>query len=347
MDEDKAVTATFTEDCYTLAVTIVGSGSVAKNPDETCYAYDTVVTLTPTADPGWTFDGWSGADVADLVDVGGGNWTITMNSNKAVIATFVEDCDTPIANAGGDQCIQLDCASEVEVYFDGSGSSGTGLIYDWDFGDGSDIANDAGPNPSHIYSAGTYTVTLTVTDSCDNRVSDIVTITVHPPCDLPDTLTVSSLTLYSGHYLKVKFSGYSGDIGSGWYYGWCAHSDLIGLPKTGQQLHVYCTLDASLELADYWPKINWIVNNRTDYTRSQVQDAIWHYIHGKTVSGKALELVNKADDHGDFCPAIGKKFIVLLTPQEIDADIYEGIYRCITGEEQPILIEVVRVDHCG
>ena len=42
--------------------------------------------------------------------------------------------------------------------------------YDWSFGDGSEAQN-AGPTPSHVYSAaGTYTVTLTVTDNlgCSN-----------------------------------------------------------------------------------------------------------------------------------------------------------------------------------
>jgi len=34
MDGDKTVTATFTQDQYTLTVNTVGSGSVAKNPDQ-------------------------------------------------------------------------------------------------------------------------------------------------------------------------------------------------------------------------------------------------------------------------------------------------------------------------
>lgn len=53
------------------------------------------------------------------------------------------------------------------VAFDGAASSdpdGTVSRYDWDFGDGSGVA-DGGVAPSHTYKAsGTYTVTLTVTD---------------------------------------------------------------------------------------------------------------------------------------------------------------------------------------
>jgi hypothetical protein len=54
------------------------------------------------------------------------------------------------------------------VTFDGTGSSdpdGDPLTYDWDFGDGSPIAYDAGPTPSHTYDDnGVYDICLTVTD---------------------------------------------------------------------------------------------------------------------------------------------------------------------------------------
>ena len=46
------------------------------------------MTLTPVADPGESFVGWSGTDAGDLVDIGGGSWTITMNENKDLTATF-------------------------------------------------------------------------------------------------------------------------------------------------------------------------------------------------------------------------------------------------------------------
>lgn len=52
--------------------------------------------------------------------------------------------------------------------FDASGSTdsdGRVVRYDWDFGDNTKLDN-AGPTPTHIYAnAGTYTVTLTVTDN--------------------------------------------------------------------------------------------------------------------------------------------------------------------------------------
>jgi uncharacterized repeat protein (TIGR02543 family) len=80
---DTVITATFTPGTYTLAVYIVGQGRVDKDPDRAAYLYGDVVTLTAEADPGWTFDGWSG----DLSGTGSCK-TITMTHNTTVTATF-------------------------------------------------------------------------------------------------------------------------------------------------------------------------------------------------------------------------------------------------------------------
>jgi hypothetical protein len=89
MDEDKSVTATFTEDEYAVTVTIVGDGVVNNTPGNP-YAYGQTATLEPDADPGWSFDGWSGSDVGDLVDNGDGTWDLLMDEDKSVTATFTE-----------------------------------------------------------------------------------------------------------------------------------------------------------------------------------------------------------------------------------------------------------------
>ena len=66
----------------------------------------------------------------------------------------------------------------VPVTFNGNGSSdpdGTIVQYDWDFGDGTSAPN-AGPTPSHTYAtAGTFTVSLTVTD--DGGLTNTATTT--------------------------------------------------------------------------------------------------------------------------------------------------------------------------
>jgi len=83
MDGDKSVTATFAQDEYTLTINIVGNGSVAKSPDQATYHDGDVVQLTATADPGWTFDSWTG----DLTGSTNPD-TITMDGDKSVTATF-------------------------------------------------------------------------------------------------------------------------------------------------------------------------------------------------------------------------------------------------------------------
>jgi uncharacterized repeat protein (TIGR02543 family) len=85
MNGNKTIGATFTQLQRGLTVNVVGSGTVAKNPDKVEYNHGEVVQLTVTPAEGWTFSGWSG----DLT--GSANpASITMDANKSVTATFVE-----------------------------------------------------------------------------------------------------------------------------------------------------------------------------------------------------------------------------------------------------------------
>ena len=78
------ITATFTQDAYALDVPIVGEGDVARDPDQATYHYGDAVTLTATADPGWTFAGWSGdLGAAEVI-------TITIEGNTIITATFTQ-----------------------------------------------------------------------------------------------------------------------------------------------------------------------------------------------------------------------------------------------------------------
>ena len=77
-----------------------------------------------------------------------------------------------------------DGTAPLAVTFDGSASSdpdGDALSFEWDFGDGSPVANDHG-STSHIYvTPGSYTAVLTVTDPSGEADSDSIGITVRPP----------------------------------------------------------------------------------------------------------------------------------------------------------------------
>jgi len=97
MTGDKAATATFALQQYTLTVTKAGTGSGTVTSDPAgincggdcseVYNYGTSVTLTATPDAGSTFTGWSG-DCS-----GTGACVVSMTSDKAATATFTASYD--------------------------------------------------------------------------------------------------------------------------------------------------------------------------------------------------------------------------------------------------------------
>ncbi len=84
MNTDKKVTAHFVKAKYTLSTSTnpVGSGSIEV--DKATYWYGTQVTLTATPSPDYQFDYWSGDASGTSSSI-----TITMGSNKSVVANFV------------------------------------------------------------------------------------------------------------------------------------------------------------------------------------------------------------------------------------------------------------------
>jgi hypothetical protein len=83
IQEDTTLSATFTQDEYTLTINTVGSGSVKTEPKQTTYFYGDVVTMTAVADTSWSFSGWSGSATGnDNPEI------ITIQGNAAVTTTF-------------------------------------------------------------------------------------------------------------------------------------------------------------------------------------------------------------------------------------------------------------------
>jgi uncharacterized repeat protein (TIGR02543 family) len=93
MDANKSVSANFAANTYTLAVSAT-NGSVSRIPDKTSYAYGEVVTLQATAATGYSFTGWSGDAAGTSPTV-----SVTMNSNKTVVANFTANTYTLTVNA--------------------------------------------------------------------------------------------------------------------------------------------------------------------------------------------------------------------------------------------------------
>jgi 6-phosphogluconolactonase (cycloisomerase 2 family) len=78
--------------------------------------------------------------------------SIVITPNQAPIASFT------VANAPAGQPVGFDASATTDV-------DTSGRRFDWNFGDGTTLA-DGGPTPNHIYAnPGSFTATLTVTDS--------------------------------------------------------------------------------------------------------------------------------------------------------------------------------------
>ncbi len=161
------------------------------------------VTYTPAID----FNG-NDSFVYKVTDAFGGS------SNATVIVTVSPVNDAPIANASAPAN-----NSTLTVNFSSVGSfdpdANDTLSYHWNFGDGS---SSTASDPSHSYaSAGTYNVTLTISDK--GGLSDSVTLntSVNDPNNvLPDdpaNLTYSASKIYSG---KGRYKTVVGTVSLKW-----------------------------------------------------------------------------------------------------------------------------------
>jgi len=87
MNSNKVVTATFTQNEYTLTMLVAGEGTVS--PSNGTYLSGATVSLEAIPSEGWGFSEWSG-DAS-----GTGNTTLVMDGNKTVTATFTQNVSIP------------------------------------------------------------------------------------------------------------------------------------------------------------------------------------------------------------------------------------------------------------
>ena len=80
---DHTISASFVINTYTLNVSVVGSGSVTKLPDQATYNQGSAVQLTATPNSGWAFFNWSGDTSGSTNPL-----VISMDGNKSLTATF-------------------------------------------------------------------------------------------------------------------------------------------------------------------------------------------------------------------------------------------------------------------
>ncbi|WP_367357761.1 InlB B-repeat-containing protein, partial [Mesotoga sp.] len=85
VDADKNVNVFLEKKTYTLATTVIGQGSVVRDPDREKYTHGEVVKLTAVPSTGWNFNCWSGdyEGSEDTID-------LLLDSDKNVIVWFSE-----------------------------------------------------------------------------------------------------------------------------------------------------------------------------------------------------------------------------------------------------------------
>jgi PKD repeat protein len=159
------------------------------------------------------------------------------------------------------------------VFFAGSGSDSDGnvpLTYQWNFGNGSGIAdsNELSPGTRIFRTAGTYVVTFTATDSLGltDQTPATRTITVKPPNQAPDSIIsapITSVSISAGQTVSFSGSGNDPDGNNPLSYLWNFANS--GIPNSSSQnpgplqfntpgtYQVTLTVTDSLGLADPTP----------------------------------------------------------------------------------------------
>jgi hypothetical protein len=162
------VTATFTQDEYTLTITKIGNGTVTANPNNPHYHYGDVVSLTATSDAGWDFGSWSD-------NVTGGN--VTINGNTTVTATFTQN-EAPVANA---QSVTTAEDTAKAITLTGSDADSDPLTYSVVAGPSHGTLSGTAPaltyTPAATYN-GSDSFTFKVNDGTMDSVPATVSITV-------------------------------------------------------------------------------------------------------------------------------------------------------------------------
>src|SRR4030043_74551 len=201
-----SVTATFTQNEYTLTVNTVGSGTVSKTPDQPTYHYGDVVQLQANASAGWTFSAWSG----DLT--GSENpKNITITGNMSVTATFTQNEYTLTVNTVGSGTVAKTPDQPTYHYGDVvqlQANASTG----WSFSAWSgDLTGSE--NPKNITITGNMSVTATFTQNeYTLTVNTVGSGTVAKTPDQPTYHYGDVVQLLANASTGWSFSAWSGDL---------------------------------------------------------------------------------------------------------------------------------------
>lgn len=234
---NKAATATFSIDQYTVTVTLVGTGSVsdgtnscASSPCVFTVDAGTNITLTELPGTGYNFSGWSASSGGVCTGTGSTCTFSNITSNKAVTATFGIKSYTVTVTLVGSGSVSdgsTSCSTSPCVFTVTHGSTvtltataGTGFNFTgWSASTGSvctgsgtcTFTSVAGSKVvTATFTTKTYTVTVTLVGN--GSVSDGTTTCSSTPC----VFTVnhgSNLTLNASAAVNNSFTGWSASTG--------------------------------------------------------------------------------------------------------------------------------------
>jgi uncharacterized repeat protein (TIGR02543 family) len=191
MTGDKTVTATFTQDEYTLEV-VSEHGTVTKSPEQTTYHYGDVVQLEAVPDADWEFTGWSGG--ASGMD---NPISVTIQGNTSITASYGET--NP---------------SSGLIFADGF-ESGNFSVWDWADTDGGDLSVS-----TQAAAIGTYGMQAVIDDT--NTIKLYETLPgAEKHFNSRFYLNPNSVNISSGGGVNI-FAGYS----SGWAF--CLYLEKMG-----------------------------------------------------------------------------------------------------------------------
>jgi vibriolysin len=154
------------------------------------------------------------AESVSVASPSAGTWYVMIRAYSTFSGvTLTASYDTAASNAAPNASFTVSTADLVASFTDTStDSDGSIASRSWNFGDG---GSSSVANPSHTYgSAGTYTVTLTVTDNDGATDSYSASVTVTAPASGPTELTngstVSNLSASTGQELDFTMEVPSG-----------------------------------------------------------------------------------------------------------------------------------------
>ena len=297
---DKAVTATFTQDTYTLTVTPVGSGTVNQN-NSGPYYYGDVVELTAVPSIGWSFDHWGG-------DLGGSvnPTTILIDGDKMVTATFTQNVYTLTVGTVGNGNVNL---NNTGPYHYGDIVELTAVpVTGWSFqGWSGDLLGSV--SPSTILIDGNKAVTATFTQ---------------------DTYTLTVTTVGSGS-VNLNNTGpyYYGDVvqltavpATGWSFSaWSGHLSGSANPTT-------LIIDGNKAATATFTQDTYALTVTTSGSGSVVLNNTGPYHYGDTVQLAANPTVGWSFDHwsGDASGSTNPATIVIDGNKAVTATFTQATY---------------------